>query len=90
MIPKNVLAQELKALEDEYRYWVVEAIRMGRGIDSLEEEIDQHDSELGPERAAEFRTRLARTREKHHEIEGKIRFIRQRLDELRMRLEELP
>jgi chromosome segregation ATPase len=90
MIPKSELERELKTLEAEYRFWVVEAIRMGRGIDAMEEEINHHDSELGPDRAADLRRRLTRIRDKHLEIEEKIRGIRARLEELRTRLEELP
>jgi len=87
---KNELASALKTLEDEYRFWVVEAIQMGRGIETMEDELTHHDSELGADRAADLRRRLFRVREKHQEIEEKIRGIRQRLEDLRARLGRIP
>ena len=90
MPSKAELAQELADLEAEYRFWLVEAISIERSIENLEEKIDQHESELGPERTAEFRFRLDRTRERHQEIEKKIRYVRWRLDDLKTRLKELP
>jgi hypothetical protein len=56
----------------------------------MEEQINQHEDELGPERVAEFRLRLARTRERHLSIEEKIRYVRLRLEELHKRLKEMP
>ena len=88
MSTKDELASMLKTVEDEYRFWVVEAIQMERGIATMEEELTHHDSELGADRAADLRRRLSRVREKHREIEEKIHGIRQRLDELRERLEK--
>ena len=90
MAAKAELAQELADLEAEYRYWLVESISIEREIDNMEERIDQHESELGTERTAEFRLRLVRTRERHSVIEEKIRYVRLRLDDLRTRLNELP
>ena len=90
MTTKAELVREFQDLEDEYRFWLVEAITIGRGLDDMEAQIDQHEHELGPERAADFRVRLARTRERHLAIEEKIRYVRGRLDELRARLDEMP
>ena len=39
-----------------------------------------------PARVADFRLRLARTRERHLAIDKKIHYVRSRLDELRERL----
>ncbi|HJY81519.1 MAG TPA: hypothetical protein VKK81_10610 [Candidatus Binatia bacterium] len=90
MTPKDELVHELQDLEAEYRFWLVEAIAIERGIDSMEEQVDQHEHELGPERAADFRVRLARTRERHLSIEKKIRYVRGRLEEMRARLDQIP
>jgi hypothetical protein len=90
MIDRAELARELHGLEAEYRYWLVEAICIERGIENIEEKIDRHEVELGPERVADFRLRLARTRECHRLIEEKIRYVRLRLDDLRAWLDELP
>jgi hypothetical protein len=90
MTTKEELVHEFQDLEDEYRFWLVEAITIGRGLDDMEEQIDQHEHELGPERVADFRVRLARTRERHLSIEEKICYVRGRLDELRARLDEMP
>jgi len=56
----------------------------------MERQIGEHEHELGPERTADFRLRLARTRERHQSIEEKIRYVRTRLDELRARLDKIP
>ena len=85
---KEELTHELQALEAEYRYWLVETIRMDRSIDAIAEEIQQHNQDLGPERVASFQQRLSGTRTQHHEIDRKIRAIRHKLDELRLRLEK--
>ena len=77
----------LKALEEEYRFWMVEALKMGRGIELMEEEIQKHDNELGSERAADLHRRLSYVRRKHHDLEERIFTIRQRLEELRLRLQ---
>ncbi len=90
MTTKDELVRELRDLENEYRFWLVEAIAIERGLDDMEEQIDQHEHELGPERAADFRLRLARTRERHHSIQEKIRSVRLRLEEIHKRLEEMP
>jgi hypothetical protein len=90
MPSKAELVQELADLEAEYRFWLVESIAIERGIENLAEKIDQHESEIGPERTAEFRFRLDRTRERHQEIEKKIRYVRWRLDDLKARLKEIP
>ena len=90
MVTKEELVRELQDLEDEYRFWLVEAIVIARGLDDMEEQIDQHEDELGPERVTDFRSRLARTRERHLAIEEKIRYVRLRLEELHKRLKEMP
>lgn len=90
MTSKAELARELANLEAEYRFWLVEAISIERGIENLEEKVDRHEGEIGPERTAEFRLRLTRTRERHRVIEEKIRYVRWRLDDLYVRLNELP
>lgn len=90
MTPKAILAQMLEDLEAEYRYWLVEEIRLERGIDEMETKVNQHEAELGAERTADFRLRLAQTRSQHRAIEEKIRGIRLRLDELHVRLNEMP
>jgi archaellum component FlaC len=80
----------LKRLEDEYRFWMVEAVKMGRGIELMEDEIQGHDLELGMDRAADLTRRLAHIRDKHEEIEGRIAGIRQRLEEIRERINTMP
>lgn len=90
MPTKDELVREFQDLEAEYRFWLVEAIAIERGLDDMEEQIDQHEDELGPERVADFRVRLARTRERHLSIEEKIRYVRLRLEEIHKRLEEMP
>jgi hypothetical protein len=90
MPTKDELVREFQDLEAEYRFWLVEAIVIERGLDDMEEQIDQHENELGPERVADFRVRLARTRERHLSIEEKIRYVRLRLEEIHKRLDEMP
>ena len=90
MLSKTELMQALTELEEEYRFWVVEAISLDRGIENLEDKVDQHESEIGPTRAAEFRARLNRTRERHAEIEGRIRYVREQLQEMKTRLRAMP
>jgi hypothetical protein len=90
MTPKDELVRELQDIEAEYRFWLVEAIVIERGLDDMEEQVDRHEHELGPERAADFRLRLARTRERHLSIEERIRYVRGRLDEMRARLAQIP
>lgn len=90
MVTKAELVHEFKDLEEEYRFWLVEAISIERGLDEMETQVNQYEYELGPERTADFRTRLARTRERHRSIEEKIRYVRSRLEELRVRLDEIP
>ena len=90
MSSKDELVREFQDLEAEYRFWLVEAIAIERGLDDMEEQIDQHEDELGPERVADFRVRLARTRERHLSIEEKIRYVRLRLEEIHKRLDEMP
>jgi hypothetical protein len=90
-MPSKVdLTQALMELEEEYRFWVVEAISLERGIENLEDKIDQYESQIGVERAAEFRARLNRTRERHSEIETRIRSVRQQLNEMKIRLRAMP
>ena len=89
MTTKEELVHEFQDLEDEYRFWLVEAIAIERGLDDMEEQIDQHEHELGPERTADFRVRLARTRERHQLIEERIHYVRLRLEEIHKRLEEM-
>lgn len=89
MPTKAELAWALEELEAEYRYWVVEAISIERGIENIEEKIDLYATELGPARVSEFRARLSRTREQHDQIEARIRFVRSHLEELRSHLETL-
>lgn len=90
MSRKGELCQELGALEAEYRYWLVETIRMERSIDTITEEIQQYETQLGAERVASLRRRLDETRAQHQAIDGKIRVIRLRLDTLRERLARIP
>ena len=90
MTAKDTLVRELHDLEDEYRFWLVEAIAIERGLDDMEEQIARHEHELGPERAADFRSRLARTRERHLSVEEKIRSVRLRLEEIHRRLDRIP
>ena len=88
MPSKAEIAQLLDELEEEYRFWVVEAIALDRGIENLEEKIERHEDQLGPDRVAEFRVRLSQTRERHSRIEERILSVRQRLSELKTRLRE--
>ena len=85
---KTQLTHELEELEAEYRYWLVETIRMDRSIDAIAEEIQQHDQDLGADTVANFHQRLSDTRIQHQEIDRKIRAIRYKLDALRLRLEK--
>ena len=87
---KAELRRELESLEAEYRYWLVETIRMDRTIDAITEEIQQYGTELGAERAANFQRRLDEIRAQHQSIDHKIRVIRPRLDGLRERLAKMP
>ncbi len=89
MHTKSEIEQNLKALEAEYRFWMVETIKMGRGIETMEEELAHHNEALGLDRAADLRRRLAVIREKHEVLEEKIRTVRQRLEELRERLAQI-
>jgi chromosome segregation ATPase len=89
MNTKGELENSLKALEEEYRFWMVEMIKMGRGIEIMEEELAHYDDDLGLERAADLRRRLAFIREKHEVLEEKILTVRHRLEELRKRLERM-
>jgi hypothetical protein len=86
MNTKSELEHSLKTLEEEYRFWMVETIKMGRGIETMEEELAHYDDDLGLERAADLRRRLAFIREKHEVLEEKILTVRHRLEELRERL----
>ena len=90
MPSKTELAQLLAELEEEYRFWTVEAIALERGIENLEEKLDQHEAHIGPDRVAEFRVRLSRTRERHARIEKRILSVRQQLQELKTRLAAMP
>ena len=87
---KAELGQELESLEAEYRYWLVETIRMDRSIDTIAADIQQHSQELGSERVADFQRRLDDTRSQHEEIDYKIQGIRLRLNTLRERLAGMP
>ena len=80
--------KELDDLEAEYRYWLVEAIKLGREIDELEKRIDRHEAagELDEAQAGEFREHLRRAHERQQVMEGTIQGIRRKLDELRERL----
>jgi chromosome segregation ATPase len=89
MHTRSEMEQSLKTLEEEYRFWMVETIKMGRGIESMEDELAQHDEALGLDRAADLRRRLAVIREKHEMLEEKIQTVRQRLEELRERLGQM-
>lgn len=90
MPSKAEFAQALIELEEECRFWVVEAITLDRGIENLEERVNTHADEIGPARTAEFRVRLDRTRERQAAIEEKIRAVRERLQELKARLRAMP
>ena len=90
MSPREEMEAVLKKLEDEYRFWMVEAVKMGRGIEVMEDEIQGHNQELGMDRAADLNRRLSYVRDKHQEIEERIFAIRQRLEELRERLNRMP
>ena len=79
------MRQELDSLEAEYRYWLVETIRMDRSIATIAADIRQHSQELGSERVADFQHRLEETRVQHEEIDPKILAIRLRLETLRER-----
>jgi hypothetical protein len=89
MSPRQEMELVLQRLEEEYRFWMVEALKMGRGIELMEEEIKDHDQELGMDRAADLNRRLAYIRDQHQRLEEKILAIRQKLDELRERLSRM-
>jgi chromosome segregation ATPase len=89
MNTKGELENSLKVLEEEYRFWMVEMIKMGRGIETMEEELTHYDDALGLERTADLRRRLSFIREKHEVLEEKILTVRHRLEELRERLERM-
>ena len=86
MSPRQEMDLVLQRLEEEYRFWMVEALKMGRGIELMEEEIKDHDQELGVDRAADLNRRLSYIRDQHQRLEEKILLIRQKLKELRGRL----
>lgn len=77
-------------LEEECRFWVVEAIALDRSIESIEEQVNSYADEIGPARTAEFRVRLDRTRERQAMIEDKILYVRERLRELKERIRTMP
>jgi chromosome segregation ATPase len=83
---KDALLQALAELEEEYRFWLVESIALDRGIENLEEKIDQYEQEIGSARVAEFRVRLDRTRERYSQIDARLRYVRGQLHEMRSRL----
>ena len=89
MSPRQEMDLVLQRLEEEYRFWMVEALKMGRGIELMEEEIKDHDQELGVDRAADLNRRLSYIRDQHQRLEEKILLIRQKLEELRGRLREM-
>jgi hypothetical protein len=86
MSPRQEMDLVLQRLEEEYRFWMVEALKMGRGIELMEEEIKDHDQELGVDRAADLNRRLSYIRDQYQRLEEKILLIRQKLEELRRRL----
>ena len=86
MSPHQEMDLVLQRLEEEYRFWMVEALKMGRGIELMEEEIKDHDQEIGVDRAADLNRRLSYIRDQHQRLEEKILLIRQKLEELRGRL----
>jgi len=88
MSGKEEAEKELDNLEAEYRYWLVEAIKLGREIDTLERRIDKHEAagELDEVQAGEFRKRLHQAHQRQQVMEGKIQGIRRKLDDLRERL----
>jgi hypothetical protein len=86
MSPRQEMDLVLQRLEEEYRFWMVEVLKMGRGIELMEEEIKDHDQELGVDRAADLNRRLSYIRDQHQRLEEKILLIRQKLEELRGRL----
>ena len=86
MSPRQEMELVLQRLEEEYRFWMVEALKMGRGIELMEEEIKDHDQELGVDRAADLNRRLSYIRDQYQRLEEKILLIRQKLEELRRRL----
>ena len=86
MSPRQEMDLVLQRLEEEYRFWMVEALKMGRGIELMEEEIKDHDQELGVDRATDINRRLSYIRDQHQRLEEKILLIRQKLEELRGRL----
>ena len=87
---KAELSQALAELEEEYRFWLVESIALDRGIENLEEKIDQYEQDIGVARAAEFRVRLDRTRERHSHIDARLRYVHEQLLELKTRLNAMP
>ena len=86
MSPRQEMDLVLQRLEEEYRFWMVEALKMGRGIELMEEEIKDHDQELGVDRAADLNRRLSYIRDQYQRLEEKILLIRKKLEELRGRL----
>lgn len=87
MSPREEMEAVLHRLEDEYRFWMVEAVKMGRTIELMEDEIQNYNYELGTDRAADLNRRLSHIRRQHDHLEEKILAIRQKLDELRNRLQ---
>lgn len=85
---KREAGKELDDLEAEYRYWLVEAIKLGREIDELEGRVDGHEAagELNQAQAGEFRERLCQARQRQQVMEEKIQGIRRKLDSLREQL----
>jgi chromosome segregation ATPase len=90
MPSKAELTRTVEELEEEYRYWTVEVISLDRSLENLEEKIDQYEPELGPEKVEEFRARLDQTRGRHAAIEERMRYIRWRLHDLKVRLGAMP
>ena len=87
---KAEVSQVFAELEEEYRFWLVESIALDRGIENLEEKIDQYEQDIGSARVAEFRIRLDRTRERHSQIDARLRYVREQLYEMKVRLNAMP
>jgi phage shock protein A len=88
MDEKILLTQELNELEAEYRTWRIAVIHLERGIDEMERQLKQsYDRNSSPSASQEYSPQLVDVRDQHRFIENKLDRIRLRLDEMRSRLD---
>ena len=86
MSPRQEMELVLQRLEEEYRFWMVETLKMGRGIELMEEDQGPRPGARSGSRSRPQSSALIHSRNQHQRLEEKILLIRQKLEELRGRL----